>query len=659
MRSRLFAPILLLLLLAPTAGAVGPGTPPAAAPAFASPLFERVWARNDGPVAAGSTARSWTWGPGPGIGGAEEFTGAPGGSRAVQYFDKGRMEVNHAVGDPNSQWAVSSGLLVVELVAGRVQTGPDGWVSRSPAEIPVAGDDANGDAPTYRSFRDLASLPGGPDRRAPDVHTSPVTATLDRAGAVGGPVPSDVLYSRYAPQTGHNIPDVFDHFMAMFDPLYIFGYPITEAYWADVPISGKPTRVLVQLYQRRVLTYIPGYSPAWQVQMGNVGRHYYAWRYGPTAPPFAGTHLPPSGSHPTADSFVRVDGSQFVYMGQRVQLKGTNYWLHLDPFAGTWDNWDGPIALQELARARDLGVNTIRIGLPYDNKETSDVVWGAGCGEKDSDPRACSHVNGWIANQMTQLLQIASVYGMKVIFVPFDWSDNFPAPGTDEYQKQLNYLLGVVAPFANDDRVLAWDLHNEPDNYPTWNDPPDHSRVISWAQNIAGVIRQIDTNHPLTIGVGNYSDLWAAANGQTLLDAVDFASFHCYDAGGLRTQMDAIRAHTPKPILLEEMGWPSGPDNESTPAATYTEAVQQYLYRTMLADARASDLAGVVQWTLQDFPPGITNGYKHASHEEWFGLFRLDGSPKPAAATFRDGYPARILPSITQTNVKLTPGRRE
>ena len=23
---------------------------------------------------------------------------------------------------------------------------------------------------------------------------------------------------------------------------------------------------------------------------------------------------------------------------------------------------------------------------------------------------------------------------------------------------------GIVEPFANDDRVLAWDLHNEPDN---------------------------------------------------------------------------------------------------------------------------------------------------------------------------------------------------
>ena len=41
--------------------------------------------------------------------------------------------------------------------------------------------------------------------------------------------------------------------------------------------------MLVQAFERRLLTYVPGNPPGWQVEAGNVGRHYYEWRYG--APP--------------------------------------------------------------------------------------------------------------------------------------------------------------------------------------------------------------------------------------------------------------------------------------------------------------------------------------------------------------------------------------
>jgi hypothetical protein len=587
--------------------------------------------------------------------------------------------VNPAVSDPASPWAVTTGLLVVELASGRAQIGPDAWETRAPAEIAVAGDEtSDAAAPVYRSFHDVASLPGGPDRRAAAAPGAAVLATINRAGQVGALQAGDVHISRYAPETGHNIPDVFDRFGAAhgpvfengaihdgapFDPVYVLGYPISEAYWATVPIAGTPTRVLIQLYQRRALTYVPSFAPAWQTQMGNVGRHYLTWRYSapaaaaPAAPappaPAAGGAPPPAPA--MTDGFVTVAGDHFVYGGQPVALKGTNYWLHNNPFAGTWAQWDGPLALQDLAKARDLGVNTIRIGLPYDNQATDDVLWGDGCDQKGA---RCMRVNGWITNQMTQLLQIASVYGMKVIFVLFDWSDQFPAPGTGEYQRQLNYLQGIVAPFANDDRVLGWDLHNEPENYATWNEDNDPAKVIDWATNMAPAVRALDSRHPLTIGMGSYDNLWLAPRGRRLIDLVDFVSFHSYDAGALGAQIAAVKAHTSKPIVLEEMGWPTGPASESSPGAEYTEATQQYLYRSMLADARAAGLAGVLQWTLWDFPSGITNGYRFASHEEWFGLVRLDGTLKPAAADFRDGFQAPLLPSRTATDVPLTGARK-
>jgi hypothetical protein len=54
---------------------------------------------------------------------------------------------------------------------------------------------------------------------------------------------------------------------------------VTEAYWTTIRVGGMPRTVLVQAYQRRVLTYSPTNPEGWKVEMGNVGRHYYSWRY--------------------------------------------------------------------------------------------------------------------------------------------------------------------------------------------------------------------------------------------------------------------------------------------------------------------------------------------------------------------------------------------
>ena len=53
--------------------------------------------------------------------------------RLVQYFDKGRMELNFGS-------SVTSGLLAKEMISGRMQTGDATFENRDPARIPVAGD---------------------------------------------------------------------------------------------------------------------------------------------------------------------------------------------------------------------------------------------------------------------------------------------------------------------------------------------------------------------------------------------------------------------------------------------------------------------------------------------------------------------------------------
>lgn len=611
---------------------------------FASPLFHALWQRTDGPVASGQASRSWLWGPQPGESLTERT--AEGLNVEVQYFDKARMELNPAVTDPTSPWRVTTGLLVAEM------SGITGPMAGKPAALAVAGDSSPGN-PHFSDFYPTLLT------RAPDQTGQVVATSLPGRGKPQDTPPSSVRNATYIQATSHNIPDVFWSYLnsegpiqqpdgqvtvePLFDWVYVLGYPISESYWSTLIIEGKPRLALIQLFQRRVLTYVPSFNKEWQVQMGNAGAAYYDWRYAtPTQEGSGPPTIPPLKS--VGGGFVALSGDSFTYRGSKITLKGTNYWLSAAPFADTWAEWNGPNVLAELEKARDLGVNTIRIGIPYDNPETFDVVWGS--------DESMSTVSPWIKSQMTQVLQIASGYNMKVIFILFNWYDDHPPANTPQERSNFAYLDGIVGAFANDDRVLAWDLNNEPDNSEEWKAGRE-SDFIEWMRRMAIHIRGIDARHPITVGVGDYRTLWhKSENGDTILDISDVVQFHCYDAGNLSAQIAEIKKRTTKPILLGEMGWPTSTGGQPPrPGAQFDEPTQTYLYTTMLEQAKSANIAGVLQWTLYDFDEA--KAHLVGGFERYFGLFRRDNTPKPAALIFKDNYTSAPLPSDTKTNVPL------
>jgi hypothetical protein len=306
-----------------------PATPAAAEP-FADPAVEANWSRADLPVAARMTDRSWLWGPEPRMITVETYregylereiaqtVSQPSQKRLVYYFDKARMELTNP--SMKNRGGITNGLLVVEMVNGQLQLG-DAFFGKgyAPAEVAVAGDPlgVNPGAPTYRSFLAVATLDSVTNRAQNRVNEG-VTATISRAGT-GGDNPSlagAVTISHFDENFGHNIPNVFWEFMNRTGPVFVvqrhkagdkanqpvfkpegglageiveqplfnwietMGYPVTEPYWSNVRVGGQEKPVLIQLFQRRVLTYTPSNPPATQVEMGNVGQHYYEWRYG-------------------------------------------------------------------------------------------------------------------------------------------------------------------------------------------------------------------------------------------------------------------------------------------------------------------------------------------------------------------------------------------
>ena len=124
---------------------------------------------------------------------------------------------------------------------------------------------------------------------------------------------------------------------------------------------------------------------------------------------------------------------------------------------------------RELGWAQGLGMNTMRVFL-------HDLLW-----EQDPDG---------FKQRINTFLEIAARHHIRPIFVLFDscWDpdpklgpQHPPIPGvhnsgwvqspgraalTDpaQYPRLKEYVQGVVGAFANDPRILAWDVWNEPDN---------------------------------------------------------------------------------------------------------------------------------------------------------------------------------------------------
>jgi hypothetical protein len=260
---------------------------------FSAPAFESLWSRTDQPVADQQADRTWSWGSAPFVPARFEFYAqSPDNQRQVLYFDKSRMEISHPEADPASIWYVTNGLLVIEMMTGQIQVGDAQYQPGAAAEVNVAGDLDDPRGVTYATLAGLRDASAHPE-------DSLITSVLTSDGSLSDD-PSladhEVSAGPLAPETGHRTASVFWEFMnsqgtiledgafqqgSLFENAYFAtGLPVTEAYWATVNVAGTAQQVLLQCFERRCLTFTPDNAPGWQVEAGNVGLHYYSWRYG-------------------------------------------------------------------------------------------------------------------------------------------------------------------------------------------------------------------------------------------------------------------------------------------------------------------------------------------------------------------------------------------
>jgi len=266
-----------------------------AAASYADPQFKTQWEQGEA-----ITPNFW----GPAVTNAvntttEPYKEATGGKRTVQYFDKGRMELTNG--------KVTNGLLAKEIVTGQIQTGDNAFQGQAPPAISIAGDPTN-TVPTYAT---LATKAVSLLATAQSKIGSNVTATISSTGDVTTgtpPAAPETTISVFDDTTKHNVPKVFADYRDKAG-LQTIGLAKSEPFRANVKVAGKSTDVMIQVFERRVLTYTASNPDAFKVEMGNIGQHYYQWRY-PTKPaaPSTPASASPSASAPAAPSGTAASG---------------------------------------------------------------------------------------------------------------------------------------------------------------------------------------------------------------------------------------------------------------------------------------------------------------------------------------------------------------
>lgn len=222
---------------------------------------------------------------------------------------------------------------------------------------------------------------------------------------------------------------------------------------------------------------------------------------------------------------------------------------------------------RELGWAASIGFNTVRVFLHQ-------LVW-----EKDRED---------YLHRIDEFLAISEKHGIKVMLVLFDavWNP-FPKLGKqpepranvhnscwvqcpgydilndpDRYDELQSYVEGIVSRFKNDERVVIWDLFNEPDNMNLTSYRDDdynaHKAELSMVllKKTINWVRLINPDQPITMAPWQHN--WHCSQSISALDDYmfthsDIISFHNYeDKKSLEQRILSIKERYDRPMLCTE-----------------------------------------------------------------------------------------------------------
>jgi Cellulase (glycosyl hydrolase family 5) len=279
-----------------------------------------------------------------------------------------------------------------------------------------------------------------------------------------------------------------------------------------------------------------------------------------------------------------------------------------------WTRFDAGAIDRDLTRIAGLHANTVRVIVPAS-------VFGY--------PEPVTTMT----TRLEKMIDLAAHHGLYVELTLFDWWHDYA-----DVEGSRRWAAAVLAPYVGDPRIAFVELKNEI--------RPQDTRAAEWAAALIPYVRDVG-RRPVAISV---PALDPARDLRLLRGALgsaqpDFYSAHFYWRPELAADyLDAARAAVaPLPLRLGETGYstaiPYGvlPGVPASPSAR--EAQQAYYLRSLALVARRLGLPPIGPWILSDFAPDAIPpddpGVQRNAREYHFGLFRVSGAAKPAAAELR------------------------
>src|SRR5713226_7670377 len=285
----------------------------------------------------------------------------------------------------------------------------------------------------------------------------------------------------------------------------------------------------------------------------------------------------------------------------------------------------------ELGWAEGLGMNTMRVFL-------HDLLW-----QQDKDA---------FKTRISRYLAIADKHHIRTIFVLFDscWDpdpklgpQHPPKPGVhnsgwvqspgakalqdpSQYQRLEAYVKGVVGAFAIDDRILGWDVWNEPDNgnggsYKDLEPKNKNELVVALLPKAFAWARAAHPTQPLTSGV--WKDDWSVPEklgpgAKIQIETSDVISFHSYDKPEVFEKRLLSLQQYHRPLLCTEY---MARGNGSTFQGTLPIA-KRYNVAAINWGLAAGKTQTYLPWDSWQHP------YTDREPAVWFHeIFRTDGTP--------------------------------
>jgi hypothetical protein len=282
-----------------------------------------------------------------------------------------------------------------------------------------------------------------------------------------------------------------------------------------------------------------------------------------------------------------------------------------------WDHWNPARYRTDLGHIAALGATSVRIIVP--------------AGQFGFPEPAEPYVS-----RLHDLIGIAASQGLTVQLTLFDWLDEQEygdIAGSEQWAHDL------LAPYAGDRRIAFVEVRNEID--------PGDPQAMAWARQLIPYVRDTLLDAvPVTISVAGADPAASVGALKAALAGAepDFYTIHYYGGDADRaywTLQAAQQAVAPVPLWIGETGYPTSTSTsgyfEVPSTQQAQEAAQVHFLKTVAYAAQELGMPPPGVWTLSDFDAGTIPAASGVQKEpEYdFGLFRTNGSAKPAAAVVR------------------------